>query len=401
MRIALILLVLLLAWPAMAQRGFFVENRGTPVTKHNVLNCEAPLQCASTGGENALQIESDSIGTNQIGPSGVGQSELADDAVGLDELAACTTGITEYTAGVPACIATPTGGGGGDDITAQAAFADPVNPIFNDTTSVAVDTTDAAPDTVTWTVLPGGVAAGGDVSGNVDNLTVDDVQSATANTEVADDSSLQVATTAFVQQEHDDSAGPCTNQFVRAVNANAAPTCATVAAADVAADVATQAEIDLKAPLADPIFTGSINIPVNGTLDSNGEISIDSAHDALEIRSDAVTYVLHPEQTKCVTIETATTADTNVPVYAMPDAATVTANGCFVDGTSATAQLSDGGGTTVDGAQTCATGTAITWDTAMAGTATFTAGEMVELDVTAATGVNWLTFCWKYTVDPT
>jgi hypothetical protein len=42
---------------------------------------------------------------------------------------------------------------------------------------------------------------GGDISGGLDVAQVDDVQSATANTEAADNNTTQVATTAFVQQE--------------------------------------------------------------------------------------------------------------------------------------------------------------------------------------------------------
>ena len=50
-----------------------------------------------------------------------------------------------------------TAGGGGDDITAQAAFANPVDPIFNDTSTIAVDTVDTTVDEITWTFLPAGV----------------------------------------------------------------------------------------------------------------------------------------------------------------------------------------------------------------------------------------------------
>jgi hypothetical protein len=136
------------------------------------------------------------------------------------------------------------------------------------------------------------------------------------------------------------------------------------------------------------------------SLGGTGDIGIDTTDDQFQYRSNAVAHVLTPVRTKCATIESATTSDVNVPVFSMPELATVIANGCSVDGTSATAQLTDGAGNIVDGAQTCATGaTAITWDTAMAGTATFTSGEMVEIDVTAASAVNWLTFCFQYTLD--
>jgi len=48
---------------------------------------------------------------------------------------------------------TNTGGGPGDDITVQSAFGNPDSPIFNDTATIGVTATDAAPDTVTWDVV--------------------------------------------------------------------------------------------------------------------------------------------------------------------------------------------------------------------------------------------------------
>ena len=66
---------------------------------------------------------------------------------------------------------------------------------------------------------------------------------ATMNTEAADNNTTQIATTAFVQQEHADSAGSCTDQVVTAVNADAAPTCANVSSAMIAADVITAADV--------------------------------------------------------------------------------------------------------------------------------------------------------------
>ena len=83
----------------------------------------------------------------------------------------------------------------------------------------------------------------GDLSGDTTAAVVDDVQTATANTEAVDNSTTQVATTAFVQQEHDDSAGSCTSQFVTGVNANAAPTCASVTNAEVTANTMRGNEI--------------------------------------------------------------------------------------------------------------------------------------------------------------
>lgn len=68
--------------------------------------------------------------------------------------------------------------------------------------------------------------------------------------------------------------GPCTNQFVRTLNDNAAPTCATVAAADVAADVATQAEIDAKANTSTTVSAGT-GLTGGGDLSTNRTLSFD------------------------------------------------------------------------------------------------------------------------------
>ncbi len=62
---------------------------------------------------------------------------------------------------------------------------------------------------------------------------VDLTAGATVATAAADTNNTEASSTAFVQQEHDDSAGSYTNQCVTAVNANAAPTCATVTPSDV------------------------------------------------------------------------------------------------------------------------------------------------------------------------
>jgi hypothetical protein len=68
--------------------------------------------------------------------------------------------------------------------------------------------------------------------------------------------------------------GSCTNQFVRGVNDNAAPTCATVAAADVAADLATQAEIDAKANTVTTVSAGT-GLTGGGDLSTNRTLSFD------------------------------------------------------------------------------------------------------------------------------
>lgn len=88
----------------------------------------------------------------------------------------------------------------------------------------------------------------------------------TVPTAAGDDNDTSAASTAFVQQEHDDSAGSCTNQFVRGVNASAAPTCETVV---MASDVGTFSSADLRGRLTDEDGTGAdiFNTPTAFTLD--------------------------------------------------------------------------------------------------------------------------------------
>ena len=85
--------------------------------------------------------------------------------------------------------------------------------------------------------------------------TVDLLKSATGITPSVDDSSTTLATTAFVQDETV-AAGDVTGTLATGLTIGAG----TVEASMVAADVATQAEIDLKAPLAGPTFTGTLVI---------------------------------------------------------------------------------------------------------------------------------------------
>jgi hypothetical protein len=51
------------------------------------------------------------------------------------------------------CVGDGVDGGGGDDITVQSPFGDPVDPIFNDTATIAVTATDSTPDYIEWDVV--------------------------------------------------------------------------------------------------------------------------------------------------------------------------------------------------------------------------------------------------------
>ena len=83
------------------------------------------------------------------------------------------------------------GTGGGDDITVQSPFADPVDPIFNDTVTIAVTAVDTTTDEVTWDFRPSGVD--GPIWGNDTTSTwVFDVGGATNPTLAFTDDSLVI-----------------------------------------------------------------------------------------------------------------------------------------------------------------------------------------------------------------
>lgn len=122
---------------------------------------------------------------------------------------------------------------------------------------------------------------------------------------------------------------------------------------------------------------------------------IDTTSKTFHFYDGAADRALNPITDQCKTIETATTADLNVPIHYFGAVATIVEIGCTIDGTSATVQIEDGGGTNVhSGTLTCGTGTSMTY-TAAGGTTSFTAGERLQVDFTAASAVTWATVCWR------
>ena len=149
-------------------------------------------------------IVMDDAGATTLQADIVGLAEIADSACGTNQ-------ILEDQGAAWVCINTPSGAFTNFDITDTDASpiqtvddGEQVQYIGSGTVTVAL-TADAANHDVTITgsahTTASGIAMGGDVSGNADAAQVDDVQSATANTEAADNNTTQVATTAFVQQE--------------------------------------------------------------------------------------------------------------------------------------------------------------------------------------------------------
>jgi hypothetical protein len=155
----------------------------------------------------------------------------------------------------------------------------------------------------------------------------------------------------------------------------------------------------LTAPLASPVFTTSIQIPLDDTLAVNGEITIDATDDQFKYRSGGADQVLIAEHTKCFTLEDPALTDDNIPLWIEHPAITVTSMRCQIEGaTNVAGFLSDG--TNALDTMTC-TATPVDDDGSIAN-ATFTAGERFEWDTSTLSGTpTWLNFCWTYTVDGT
>ena len=105
-------------------------------------------------------------------------------------------------------------------------------------------------------------------------------------------------------------------------------------------------------------------------------------------------FVRDREQQKCKTIESLVAADDNVFLWAYRNSATVLAVGCRSDA-AATVVIEDAGGTSVE-TITCDTAGSMTWDTTLSGTATFTSGEIMQLDTTSESTPTWTMVCWTY-----
>ena len=198
---------------------------------------ELRLKEEDTGGENYLAFKAPAaVTSNQTctleddgnfipdscvgdGTDNIGTDTLDDLS---DDLPSALSNVTTLTNG-QFCVANA---GGGFDCTTAGALDD--DDITDDAIAALSDVT---AKTGTGTVAVFSVAP---------VLTGD----ATAVTASVNDNDTSIATTAFVQQEHDDSAGSCTNQFVTAVNTNAVPTCAGVTSADINADVIVAADVD-------------------------------------------------------------------------------------------------------------------------------------------------------------
>lgn len=133
----------------------------------------------------------------------------------------------------------------------------------------------------------------------------------------------------------------------------------------------------------------------NPSVTTNGQSAIDSTDSQLLWYSGGELRVTTWKHRECFTLEDPVDADDNVPIFHLNDGFTVTRLDCIVKGgTSAVMVLNDG--TNNLDSQTC--GTTMTSDSSLSN-ATFTALEVMELDVGTVTGVvNWVSMCFEYKI---
>jgi hypothetical protein len=146
-------------------------------------------------------------------------------------------------------------------------------------------------------------------------------------------------------------------------------------------------------------FGGATSLEVpNGapTVDTTGEIGIDTTDDQLLYMGGTVQRVIPYTYEKCFSLETPAVADDNWIVFLPVDAISITSMYCMVNGgTSAEIQISDG--TNACESIVCdADGQA---DDGTIANGTFIANERMEFDTIAVTGtVPEVTYCIRYTV---
>jgi hypothetical protein len=104
-------------------------------------------------------------------------------------------------------------------------------------------------------------------------------------------------------------------------------------------------------------------------------------------------------RTACATIESPTTADTDIPMMAAPRGVEVREIGCRVDTGTYTVRLETADATAIDSSDSCVTSTTvISWSGVSGTDGTVAEGEVIQFDVTASTDdAAVITICFKYT----
>lgn len=175
-------------------------------------------------------------------------------------------------------------------------------------------------------------------------------------------------------------------------------------------------QMELRATKADPVFTGSVQLPngANPTVDAAGEIAVDtSAGTGAGLRVYAhATYgavTIPLIQTQCWTIKDPTTSSDHI-LWRSPVAATARATHCLATGGTSltgrfhaanTSGVTDGNNTALDGAttMTCTAGSNVNDDGALSNPA-IAAGEYITWETTAVSGTQTeVVVCLDFTFD--
>jgi hypothetical protein len=249
----------------------------------------------------------------------------------------------------------------------------------------------------------------------------------TATTQTAGDNSTKVATTAYVATAVS-GAGYATlgaNTFTgtQALGANNLTMTGSIAATGArvtkgwftdieSTNMPTVGGVSLSttfAPKADPVFTGSLQLPngANPVTDAAGEIAVDTSTGAGQgVRAyGAVAFTLPAYQTKCTTINAAT-ASSDFLVERLPYAITIRAAHVMQLGaTNVVGHFDecDGNGANcagIDGATDITATTTNANDDGSLSNATIDANDYIQWHTTSVSGTNTQTIvCFDYTVD--
>jgi hypothetical protein len=172
-------------------------------------------------------------------------------------------------------------------------------------------------------------------------------------------------------------------------------------AADPYIQTGSWIDLDDKAPLANPQFTGVVDIPVNATTDAEGEITLDTTSGQLRFYGAAQNVI---PTTDWFSIPIPAPADTDdINVLKAPYGMTITGISCIVQGTtSATGQLQECSATGTDCADLDSDITCDADGAADDGTLTDSAiasGAWIRWKTTSISGTpTFLTVTVKYTV---
>ena len=207
-----------------------------------------------------------------------------------------------------------------------------------------------------------------------------------APTPAPEDNDTSIATTAFVVDEvaDFDTCAEVTGCVESAITSTGVTYENLSTNGDIGFGAAQVPQGSLAAPLAGPALTGDPTAPTASAGDSDTSVA-------------TTDFVDRRKQRFCDTVELLTTADDNVPFFAADDSYTVVGIGCYSDA-AVQVTVEDNGGTAVETID-CDTTSPLSYDTTISGTATFTTGEVMQLDTITESTPTWFMLCVEYVND--